>query len=325
MLDELARKTVDRARQRSSDLFKARYHERRTRAFHVLRGQRPDEFRIACRPPTPGGSGATTVVALREHTTDWSTFKEIYIRQSYRIDYMAHAVALRAAYAQILAQQRTPLILDIGANIGLASVYFHQEYPEADIVAVEPAPTNVEMLRRNCASHPQITIREAGIAARPGRLSLTNPSGDADAFRTCRATAGDDATVQAVTVAELLDASLAGAGRVPFIAKIDIEGFEQELFGSDTGWIEEFPMLIVELHDWMLPGRATSRNFLRCVSELDRDFLYAGENVFSFSNRLLAHDPRHDVAVRPVVAEPTLTNTRHRHRGAASRSAHGAS
>jgi len=74
------------------------------------------------------------------------------------------------------------------------------------------------------------------------------------------------------------------AGFTPFIAKIDIEGAEEELFSADTGWVDEFPLLIIELHDGLIPTSASSRNFLRCMAERDRDFVYWGENVFSIAN-----------------------------------------
>jgi len=75
------------------------------------------------------------------------------------------------------------------------------------------------------------------------------------------------------------------AGLVPFIIKIDIEGFERELFAANTGWIDRFYLMAVELHDWMLPSQANSCAFLRAVSHFDRDFLFRGENVFSIANR----------------------------------------
>ena len=68
---------------------------------------------------------------------------------------------------------------------------------------------------------------------------------------------------------------------VPFIIKIDIEGFESELFSKNTEWIDMFPLVIIELHDWMLPKTANSNNFLKEISKLDRDFLYFNENIFS--------------------------------------------
>jgi hypothetical protein len=70
----------------------------------------------------------------------------------------------------------------------------------------------------------------------------------------------------------------------PFIVKIDIEGFEENLFEKNTEWLDKFPLLIIELHDWMIPKSANSQNFLRCVSKLNRDFIYINENVFSIKN-----------------------------------------
>jgi len=60
---------------------------------------------------------------------------------------------------------------------------------------------------------------------------------------------------------------------------------ENELFSCNTGWVDSFPLLVIELHDRMLPGTANSRNFLRTAASLDRDFVHFGENVFSISNR----------------------------------------
>ena len=72
----------------------------------------------------------------------------------------------------------------------------------------------------------------------------------------------------------------------PFIVKIDIEGGEENLFSMNTDWIKKIPMVIIELHDWLLPKQRTSTNFLKTVSELDRDFNIKGENIFSIKNRL---------------------------------------
>ena len=68
--------------------------------------------------------------------------------------------------------------------------------------------------------------------------------------------------------------------------KIDIEGFENELFSKNTEWIDNFPIIIIELHDWMLPKTCKSSNFLSSISKKNRDFLYSGENIFSIKNEL---------------------------------------
>ncbi len=43
--------------------------------------------------------------------------------------------------------------------------------------------------------------------------------------------------------------------------KIDIAGFEEDLFSKCTEWIDAFPVLMVELHDGMLPGEALLAQF----------------------------------------------------------------
>jgi hypothetical protein len=67
---------------------------------------------------------------------------------------------------------------------------------------------------------------------------------------------------------------------VPFIIKIDIEGGEQNLFRSDTDWMERFKVIVIEMHDWLLPFQDTSRNALRALSRSGRDYLHKGENTF---------------------------------------------
>ena len=70
----------------------------------------------------------------------------------------------------------------------------------------------------------------------------------------------------------------------PFLIKIDIEGGEEDLFSENTGWVKDSPVLIVELHDWLLPKKKTSLNFLNVISRENRDYLHRGENIFSISN-----------------------------------------
>ena len=38
----------------------------------------------------------------------------------------------------------------------------------------------------------------------------------------------------------------------PFLIKLDIEGYENEIFKNNYDWIDKFKVLIIETHDWML-------------------------------------------------------------------------
>ncbi|GAB1191419.1 hypothetical protein APSETT444_000592 [Aspergillus pseudonomiae] len=53
---------------------------------------------------------------------------------------------------------KAPIIVDVGANIGLFSLYMKEKYPLAKILAFEPAPENFEALNRNLAFHMVSTV-----------------------------------------------------------------------------------------------------------------------------------------------------------------------
>jgi hypothetical protein len=66
-----------------------------------------------------------------------------------------------------------------------------------------------------------------------------------------------------------------------------IEGGEDALFNGDTSWLGQFPLVIIELHDWMLPFSGSSRNFIKSIAQYDFDFVHKGENIFLFNRQLL--------------------------------------
>ncbi|KAE8132633.1 S-adenosyl-L-methionine-dependent methyltransferase [Aspergillus pseudotamarii] len=53
---------------------------------------------------------------------------------------------------------KDPFIVDVGANIGLFSLYMKEKYPLSNIIAFEPAPENFEALNRNLAFHMVSTV-----------------------------------------------------------------------------------------------------------------------------------------------------------------------
>ena len=56
------------------------------------------------------------------------------------------------------------------------------------------------------------------------------------------------------------------------------------MFESNLEWIDKAMVIIIELHDWLLPGSANSQNCLKALSARSRDFVYIGENIFSIRN-----------------------------------------
>ncbi len=55
----------------------------------------------------------------------------------------------RGVYAGIKLDAKRPLILDIGAHIGIATLFFKAHYPTSSIFAVEPLEANYKLLMHN--------------------------------------------------------------------------------------------------------------------------------------------------------------------------------
>jgi FkbM family methyltransferase len=218
------------------------------------------------------------LIRLRiESYYDWATLSEVFTRREYDTRTFRVHNEIRSSFSEALIKG-APLILDLGANIGIASNFFFQSYVGARIVAVEPSASNVRLLQRNTKGLAGVEHLHAAVGPNSGSVSLYDPRVGNNAFRTF----GDEneivETVDCVTVQDLIEKH---KDCIPFLVKIDIEGFEKQLFSSNTDWVDLFKVLVVETHDWMLPGQAVSSNLLRTLGGKNRDLIFLGENLFS--------------------------------------------
>ena len=235
--------------------------------------------RSESRVPLPDGKGH---VWLRPGTSDWPVFEQLFLHQEYDAAGTPQQQGIARRYADACASGIRPLIIDLGANTGLSSLFFAHRWPGATVVAIEPDERNFALLAKNVASCGNIEALHAAIWDHPTTLAIVDPS--ADAWKVSVSESVTSTTrVPAITVAEVLRRF--GHSEI-FIAKIDIEGAESALFRSHTEWVDNADLLIIEFHDWLYPGRCPSKNFLRAAMRVDREVLIHGENLFCF--RLLA-------------------------------------
>lgn len=225
-------------------------------------------------------TGQRFVFHVRDES-DYCTLENVFLEEDYRLARLARGAEIVAWYKRAVQSGHTPLVLDCGANIGLSAAYFSMKFPRAKLIAIEPNEANLSTARKNCTS-PNVHFVHAGVASECKKGRLVDPGRGNDAFRVESDARG---ALDLVSIDSLLEGPEC-VGCTPFIVKVDIEGFEEELFSSNVEWIDRFPLLIIELHDWLLPRRRNSHNFLAAISALDRDFVYIGENVFSISNIL---------------------------------------
>ena len=194
--------------------------------------------------------------------------------------------ALDARYRAIIARGGRPLILDCGANIGAGVAWFAARYPGARIVAVEPAASNLELLRRN-AQGVDAAIVAGAVGPVPGRAVLQGRLDAPLSFQVAGSGAAPQGG-QAVEVFDLPALIELAEGAEPFIAKIDIEGAECGLFTAHLDILARFPLIVLEPHDFCMPGQEISSGFFAFHAQQRRDFLFANENVFSVDYRALS-------------------------------------
>lgn len=191
---------------------------------------------------------------IRVRTSDFYCFQQIFAEQQYALD--------------VRFPPRT--IIDAGANIGLASIYFANLFPEARVVAVEPESNNFDLLKENCRQYRHIESLRAALWAEDTELDVCDIGNGHWGFVT-RARNDDSAApavcenVRGITLSSLFEEF--GISKVD-ILKVDIEGSEKEVFADKPEWLERVEVVIIETHDWLRPGcreivDAATRDFER--------------------------------------------------------------
>jgi FkbM family methyltransferase len=233
--------------------------------------------------------GKTIPFIFREGSAgDAGVMQQIFQQLDYDISHWPQGRRLAQYHAQ-QSVARPSLIIDAGANIGASAVYFLNLYDNAFVYAIEPEPNNFQVLELNTQAYPNKANFLGAIAQGDGELVLDDPGLSDWGFRTRPAQAGDAAGSRVKSISPrtiLADARV--AGMTPLIFKIDIEGGEAGLFAGDTAWMRQFALIVIELHDWMLPFAGSSKNFLKAAASHEFDLVHKGENIFLFNRDILA-------------------------------------
>ncbi|MBB1162648.1 FkbM family methyltransferase [Aquariibacter albus] len=201
---------------------------------------------------------------LRLPSSDLDAYRQVFVDHEYAFK----------------VEREPRVIVDAGANIGLASLYFANRYPGARIIAIEPERHNFDTLCANVRAYPNITPLRAALWNRDEAIDLVDPGLGDWGFMTDGGGASADLrhrrfdVVPGMTVDRLMkDHGIACID----ILKMDIEGAEREVFLDPSPWIGKVNAMIVELHERLKTG--CEDNFHRGAAGFDRQWR-RGENVY---------------------------------------------
>jgi FkbM family methyltransferase len=165
------------------------------------------------------------------------------------IDIFELTFVLRDCDAKLQTQPR--FIIDAGAHIGCAALFFASAFPRANIAAIEPDPGNYQVLLRNTRGNQRIRAIHAAVWHRPESVVIANEQVDPCAFQ-IKSADGQCATIQGLTISAII--RKCGFEKIDLL-KLDIEGAEKEIFDADDlDWMNRTHAIMIELHDRFRPG-----------------------------------------------------------------------
>jgi len=141
----------------------------------------------------------------------------------------------------------SPRIIDCGANVGLATVYWKRIWPDARVVAVEADPAIFDYLRRNIAAAgcTGVTLLNKAVWNVPGTVPFAQEGADAGHVGNgSPAGEGSVVHVPAITLSELV------GGETVELLKIDIEGAECEALIGRHECLRVVERVFVEYHSY---------------------------------------------------------------------------
>lgn len=147
---------------------------------------------------------------------------------------------------------RPKIILDIGSNIGASIIYFHRQFPDANIFGFEPHPDTFRILQENVAHLRGVAIFNYGLGATHQRIAVSADQVNFGAFSTDGRfkDRGHPATTVECEVRRLDDVLREiGIAQVDLI-KIDCEGAEADVFSTLPDEIlNRCQWIVGEFHD----------------------------------------------------------------------------
>jgi FkbM family methyltransferase len=177
-------------------------------------------------------------VICRAGTRDWDVIHELLFADSYR-----------RAFNFLRGRTDTPLVLDLGGNIGLFSLVAALTNRSASIVTYEPGPPNRRLLEMNLLANSQLsgqiqlhTQAVGGLARTTDWFFNENNPGGSGLF-------GSEGQRFGVQIEPLSDIVRSLAKPITLL-KMDIEGGEFEILAHTPAEVwEQIRAISLELHD----------------------------------------------------------------------------
>ena len=188
------------------------------------------------------------ILNFRKNQSDLYILQENFVSEIYDFDFEKYLQEVR-------------VIFDLGANIGLSSIYFQYRFKNAHIFCIEPVEENIKMLFLNRNTNNfNWEIIKAAIQASDGTATLhPNEWWSSSTVLDCVANHRENTEGRLEKIYKLPKeqvpsysiSNLMKKYNISYIdiMKMDIEGAEEDVILKGKEWIRYVKILIVEIHD----------------------------------------------------------------------------
>ena len=170
---------------------------------------------------------------------------------------------------EFCATSDAPRILDCGANVGLASLFFKRRFPAARITAYEADPALFAIARKNLSANgaADVELVNAAVWTSAGRLTFRAEGTDSGMIDGLAGAVDGPA----VDVASLRLRNILATER-PDLLKLDIEGAEDAVLADCEPVLDQVRAIVMDLHEF----DPSVRQAPRVLDRLTRSgFVYA--------------------------------------------------
>jgi FkbM family methyltransferase len=163
--------------------------------------------------------------------------------------------------------EKEGVIIDLGANIGAATLRWACQSDKITIHAYEPSPKTNQTLRENVLANnmsERVFVYSEAVGRENGEIQLRTdlPSMEVTSFVDARSKPGDSIRVPMVDLNEVI--RRAGGDEIALL-KIDTEGAEADILeGASPGTLRLIKQMVLEYHDSLCPDA-----YKRCKRVLD--------------------------------------------------------
>ena len=201
-------------------------------------------------------------IYLRNGSSDVHVFSQVIYDREYELKYRI----------------KPSVIVDCGANIGLATIFFKNKFPDATIIAIEPELSNFKVLQKNTEKYDKVHCLQSGIWGRTTNLKISNSNRGNWGFTVEETAETGEGTIPAISIDGIMEKF--NLDHID-ILKIDIEGSEKNVFEENADkWLSKVNVLVIEFHDADVPDCA--KTFYKAMEKYNYETKTHRESVVCF-------------------------------------------